>query len=58
MSNPRKTERVARAICNAARMEHQPDKCPICGGTNGSVCVMWEKFTGEADAAMKAMKGF
>lgn len=58
MSNPRKLERVARAICDAARKSTQPDLCPHCGGTDGSKCSMWQLFTGEAEAALRAAKGF
>lgn len=58
--NPRKIERVARAICNEARMQHHPDRCPMdgCDAPDGSKCQMWQQFTGEAKAALRAVKGF
>jgi hypothetical protein len=56
--NDRKIERVARAICDAARKPMQPELCPHCGGTDGKACTMWPQFVGEAQAALRAAKGF
>lgn len=61
MINDRKLERVARAICFAAGTEFN-DCCSICdqdrkhtGSTN---CQMVDQFKREAEAAIKALKGF
>jgi hypothetical protein len=55
----RKVERVARAICAVAGMEHNPDQCRICEGKDwkGSRCTLWPQFAAEAQAAIRAMKG-
>jgi hypothetical protein len=57
----KKVLRVARAICYAAGTEYN-DHCPVCDpdakmfGPNA--CIMIEQFKREAEAAIKAVKGF
>lgn len=54
--NDRKRERVARAICRAAGSDHN-GYCVICEGHSPDSCI-WQTFLNEADAAIKAVKGF
>ncbi len=53
--NERKLERVARALCHAAATSQPGSHCTTC--ENGQ-CVLWYTFKTEAEAAIKAMKGF
>jgi hypothetical protein len=58
--NPRKIERVAKAICRAAKCNDRP-VCLWCetsaGDRSDGQCCYWQEFTNEAVAAIKAMKG-
>lgn len=74
MINNRKLERVAKAICQAAgrytppQRPYSPDDPPLpeqyrclqCYNelTGTEECAIWYTFKGEAEAAIKAMKGF
>lgn len=55
----KRLERVARAICYASKYG---DYCPICDPDNKRLgplaCTMVEQFRVEAEAAIKAMKGY
>ena len=55
----KRTDRVARAICYAAKYG---DYCPICDPDARELgplaCTMVEEFRVEAEAAIKAMKGY
>jgi hypothetical protein len=57
----KKIIRVARAICYAAGTENS-HHCVICDpdnkGLGATQCIMIEQFKREAEAAIKAMKGF
>lgn len=56
--NEKKLERVARAICRAAGTETSDGKtCAFCEGEYPEPC-MWKSFLKEAEAALKAAKGF
>jgi hypothetical protein len=56
--NDRKRERVAKAICRAAGIENTSGYCIVCESREAPEPCMWQSFLKEADAAMKAMKGF
>lgn len=55
----KRTDRVARAICYAAKVG---DCCPVCDidnrGLGPVACIMSEQFRVEAEAAIRAMKGY
>ena len=55
----KRLERVARSICYAAKHDNY---CPICDPDDKRLgpmaCVMVEEFKVEAEAAIKAMKGY
>jgi transketolase len=59
--NPRKIERVAKAICRAAKSNERP-MCLWCetpqGDRTDGQCCHWQEFEKEAVAALKAIKGF
>ena len=59
--NDKKVLRVARAICFAAGTENI-NHCAVCDpdnkGLGSSCCMMVEQFKKEAEAAIKAMKGY
>jgi hypothetical protein len=64
MSNERKINRVALAICYAAGQEHNPDHCSVCEdfntpdkGPNPNRCQLIQQFRREAIAALRAVKG-
>lgn len=56
----KRTERVAKAICYTAKCH--PDFCLMCDpdekGLGPMACTMVEEFRAEAEAAIKAMKGY
>jgi hypothetical protein len=72
MINPRKLDRVAQASCRAAGVHNEPygpdfpqkfgekQHCPHCYNreTGKEECSMWQSFRSEAEAAIKAIKGF
>jgi len=53
--NAKKIERVAKAICFAARMS-QEAKCPICGSAVKEGCTMAVQFEIEAIAAIREVE--
>ena len=57
----KKVLRVARAICYAAGTEYTTH-CPVCDPDNKMLgphaCMMTDQFKHEAEAAIKAMKGY
>lgn len=59
--NDKKVLRVARAICYAAGTENF-SYCVVCDpddkGLGSTNCIMVEKFKREAEAALKAAKGY
>lgn len=59
--NEKRIARVARAICYAAGTSHS-DYCPVCDPDQKrlgpSACIMVDQFSKEAEAAIKAAKGF
>jgi hypothetical protein len=61
LTNNRKLERVARAICFAAGTEFN-NCCVVCDPdrkhTGSANCQMVDQFKREAEAAIKATKGF
>lgn len=62
MINPHKLERVAKAICRASGQEKHPclwcENPRIVEHDRDGRCCKWELFTPEAEAAIKAVKGF
>lgn len=59
--NDKKIFRVAQAICYAAGTEYT-NNCAVCDPDNKMLgphaCMMVEQFKYEAEAAIKAMKGY
>jgi hypothetical protein len=57
----KKVLRVARAICYAAGTEYNT-YCPVCDPNEKmlgpNACIMTEQFKREAEAAIKAVKGY
>lgn len=55
----KRLDRVARSICYAAKFG---DYCPICDSDDKRLgpmaCTMVEEFKVEAEAAIRAMKGY
>lgn len=59
--NDKKVLRVARAICYAAGTEYT-NNCAVCDPDakmlGAHACIMTDQFKNEAEAAIRAMKGY
>jgi len=53
--NPKKIERVAKAICFAAR-HNQMAKCPVCDASTKDGCILAAQFEIEAVAAIREIE--
>jgi hypothetical protein len=56
MSHLTEVEKVARAICRSVAKDAGYDRCDQCDGTDASVCREWERWTGQAIAALEALE--